>query len=859
MQIINTLQNIIEEMNVPEILSIDDKVTYQKKLFSYQKQALSNALKVLYLYFNDYKQDKDLFAKDFYYQNPMYKNLHLNIKDVKIDEINKFFNIVDNKILFDEIVNRISFWMATGSGKSVVILKLIDLIFRLQELNLLPKKNLLFLTYREDLLKSFINLIEEYNKDKSLFERIEIVSLKDYEEYNNKNPRTVYVYRSDLISNEKKENILNYKDYLSNDFEGDWYVILDEAHKGASDSKRHIYFSILAKKGFLFNFSATFVELIDIVPTIYNLNLYEFIKKGYGKKIFLFQKEVKSFKKEFSYEDKEKIVLKNFILLTALKKASEKLKNYYHSPMLIFLMNTINIENSDLLLIFDEINKISQGINLSFFEESKKDIINEFNSYSYIIGNDSLSEFVELIDEIKVNDIYKYVFNSCSAGNIEIITTLNKNELLLKHSSSDKIFALIKIGSVNSLLSKMKKFKITKQIIKKDYFLELDTNNDVNILLGSRAFYEGWDSNRPNIITFINIGVGKEAKKFVLQSIGRGVRIEPIKGIRQRSEFLEIETLKNNKYAKFLESLFVFATNKKSLEEIFNNLKNIKIDEQYKKVPIELNKFEIDLLVPKFCKKNLDYKKMKFLLSDYELKLLTSYLKCIAPDKFIIKHKATPTDFEKIQKLINNKHFNVILDSKRAINVLIKDILEYINNETLVLEKFEKLTDEIIHFNFIKIPDTLFDKLQQKISQEIIELNIKHHLYSPLLYSKKLNIKYLLSNEEFEFIKENENLFDDFNFCFCKLEPIDNVYIPYLHNGKTQKHHPSFIFWIKNNNKYKIVLLDLKAPKNFIEIIEGFKESFNKSIIDIEYKILCRDCNEKEFFIEKKELKRIFE
>jgi type III restriction enzyme len=30
--------------------------------------------------------------------------------------------------------------------------------------------------------------------------------------------------------------------------------------------------------------------------------------------------------------------------------------------------------------------------------------------------------------------------------------------------------------------------------------------------MGSRSFYEGWDSNRPNVANFINIGVGTDAR-----------------------------------------------------------------------------------------------------------------------------------------------------------------------------------------------------------------------------------------------------------------------------------------------------------------------------------------------------------
>ena len=58
-------------------------------------------------------------------------------------------------------------------------------------------------------------------------------------------------------------------------------------------------------------------------------------------------------------------------------------------------------------------------------------------------------------------------------------------------------------------------------------FADLE-KSDITILMGSRAFFESWDSNRPNVINFINIGTSAEAKKFITQSIGRGVRIEPL-------------------------------------------------------------------------------------------------------------------------------------------------------------------------------------------------------------------------------------------------------------------------------------------------------------------------------------------
>ena len=56
-----------------------------------------------------------------------------------------------------------SFWMATGSGKTLVIVKLLEILGKLIKENKIPKKDILFLTYREDLLEQFKNHINEFN------------------------------------------------------------------------------------------------------------------------------------------------------------------------------------------------------------------------------------------------------------------------------------------------------------------------------------------------------------------------------------------------------------------------------------------------------------------------------------------------------------------------------------------------------------------------------------------------------------------------------------------------------------------------------------------------------------------------
>jgi type III restriction enzyme len=97
----------------------------------------------------------------------------------------------------------------------------------------------------------------------------------------------------------------------------------------------------------------------------------------------------------------------------------------------------------------------------------------------------------------------------------------------------------MKIGDITQWLKeKLEGYEVVERFEDESIFARLNEDEDINILMGSRAFYEGWDSNRPNVIAFINIGKGEEAKKFVLQSIGRGVRIEPFKNVRRRLEIL---------------------------------------------------------------------------------------------------------------------------------------------------------------------------------------------------------------------------------------------------------------------------------------------------------------------------------
>ncbi|MCX7929078.1 MAG: DEAD/DEAH box helicase family protein, partial [Patescibacteria group bacterium] len=165
------LQTITENFqlnNLPEEwLNIDlAKFSNNKALFDYQQNALKNAIKALYKYFIECKQNKEKFFK-LYINNGLTENLDIklsNNKNYKIfEEFDNHYIIQNNEIRFYHFINRMSFWMATGSGKTLVIVKLIELLAYLIQQEQIPKNDILFLTYREDLIEQFRYHVDEFN------------------------------------------------------------------------------------------------------------------------------------------------------------------------------------------------------------------------------------------------------------------------------------------------------------------------------------------------------------------------------------------------------------------------------------------------------------------------------------------------------------------------------------------------------------------------------------------------------------------------------------------------------------------------------------------------------------------------
>jgi len=796
------LQNIIEESkkfgDLPANWNSFDleKFSKTKKLWDYQQKAVENAITILWKYFEDfadYQEDerveinqerKRKFFK-WYKDNGLEEKL-----DIKLDKrkrniynlLTEYYQQEDNKIPYENFINRMCFWMATGSGKTLVIIKLIQILKELMERKEIPSYDILFLTHRDDLIEQLKKHVDEFNYTDET--KIDLRELKEYPEAKRQRNLfgiTVFYYRSDNLNDEQKDKIVDYKNY---DNDGKWYVFLDEAHKGdREDSKRQQIYSILSRNGFLFNSSATFIDPRDIVTCAYDFNLKKYINAGYGKHIGILKQEIRAFreKEDYSDEEKQKIVLKSLILLTYVKKFYKKIikinESLYHKPLLLTLVNSVSTENADLKLFFRELEKIGKGeIEEEVFKGASGELWAELKEEpEFIFEPDRKIKIDEkTIKDITKNDILYHIYNSKTNGEIEILRRLsNKKELAFKLKTSDKPFALIKIGDISGWLKdELVGYEIQERFEDESYFENLNReDSEINILMGSRSFYEGWDSNRPNVINFINIGIGQEARKFVLQSVGRGVRIEPFRNKRRR--LLELynaqeieEDLFNQVKDKVLpiEALFIFGTNREALKTVLEKLELEGKGEGESQLSLFVNKEvkEHKLLVPTYKEANYALMKKReltsFEINEQELEILKKYIEFIQDDRvFLMRYISDPEKIKILKESINNPdRFKDSNKSFKNIDILIQRIFNYFSIKPQELKNLKELDEEIKHYKNIKVYLEDIDKIKSKIEKvkECPDKNKKlENELSKLSDEARKNIEKLLIKEATEIYK----------------------------------------------------------------------------------------------------------
>jgi len=757
------LESITQSRNygdLPETWRVPDieRFSVGKTLYDYQVDALRCAARALHLY---YGEAHDWSAAESPAADDARKELFAGLYGRDIDglDVNRYetraaatnqtenpvFRILEpfiasygDAIAYRELINRMCFWMATGSGKTLVMVKLIEYLHALQQHREIPPHNIMILAPSEHLLGQIRRTVDEFNQTGL---RVELVPLRDM--HRGRQARqvqlgdtvTVYYHRSDNISDVQKDTLTDYRVYEN---DGKWFILLDEAHKGGKeDSKRQAYYAVLARRGFLFNFSATFTDAEDIVTTVKKYNLEEFIQHGHGKNIYLNEKEYDAFAgNEPNDAEKRAIVLKSLLTLAFASRRVRELRaeagreQLYHLPLMLTLVNSVNtdIENerNDLWSFFQTLRAIATGeIGAAHFRAARDELIEEWRDAVPLFGEGGggiVGASEEAMKKMTIADLREAVFLSRRKGALQVIRSGDNKELAFQLKNADAPFALIRIGDTSKWRGNLLAgYETTGALQTQSFFADLE-HSSITILLGSRVFFESWDSNRPNVINFINIG-GFDAKKFVVQAVGRGVRIETLPDHRRRFCFLppavaqqpELQVIRDR--AQLPETLFLFATNRKAINAVLKGLKGEKRAafeelDVFGEAPRQIvDGADMPLLAPAYRDADDDSARAAFSMNAETLARFQVYLAQTSDALLAVRDGLAPAQIARLRAAVANGGGGggIAVDDKNyaMLSFLQSRLLAHLAKTAQVSDGVREIdANDIVHFRHIRaLPD----------------------------------------------------------------------------------------------------------------------------------------------------------
>lgn len=519
-------------------------------------------------------------------------------------------------------LTKLAFWMATGSGKTI----LMHFNYRqFLHYNNKPLDNILLVTPDEGLSQQHIENMEaagipcaRFSLEESGFEIVE--------------KNRVRVIEITKLVEQKKGTGLSVPVEA---FEGNNLIFVDEGHRGAStEAGKWIgYRAKLAETGFTFEYSATFGQALtaagDDAQTkeygkaiLFDYSYKYFYGDGFGKEF-----EVLNLKQETTPEQTDMLLLANMLAFHQQKRAFRKrsedmLKYHLADPLWIFVGSTVNkskenkqAKDSDVLTVVIFLNRLLEN-KRGWVQKAIKRILEgnsgiEDNGIDIFEGRFKyLRAWTNDADKI-YRDILLKVFHAASGGRLHVGDIKGKaGELGLKVSGAEHYFGLIYIGDTSSFKALIEEqspdIELEDDQIAESLFDNIKRSDSrINILIGAKKFMQGWDSWRVSNMGLLNIGRSEGSE--IIQLFGRGVRLKGLNRGLKRSSALHGE---HPKGIELIEKLNIFAIRANYMVQFRDYLEREGIDPTGDiefKLPIKKNAafLKEKLIVPRLPKESM--------------------------------------------------------------------------------------------------------------------------------------------------------------------------------------------------------------------------------------------------------------
>lgn len=506
---------------------------------------------------------------------------------------------------FDETdLNKLAYWMATGSGKTLIMHLNYYQFLHYQPKMAAQPDNILLITPNA-------GLTHQHAKDLDL-SGIPNQYYLDADDGFGSDPNTVKLIEITKLKDEKTGE----GDSIEVDsFEGNNLVFVDEGHKGSSteDSKWRNRREKISNNGFTFEYSATFGQALNKADAstqdtygkaiLFDYSYPRFYDDGYGKDY-----RILNLKKTQTFDDSQQQVYLLANLLTFFEQMHihrREPDTFYKTwnirePLLTFIGHSVQagrtksswrkderktVSDVQKLVLF--LNRVLQNENhwttdtiAQLLEEesgiTREDGSDIFEDSFGVLQSHYASRSAALYTDM-LNDIFHV--NAPAPLHLSNLTSA-EGEIGLRAGNSESYFGVINIGEDSNFLSfideKIPELTVEEPDAFEDsLFQEINTQySQVNILIGSKKFIEGWSSWRVSCMGLMNIGVSEGPQ--IIQLFGRGVRLLGKNRSLKRSSKLENMTTPDN--IRYLETLQIFGMRANYMDKFREYLEEEGID-----------------------------------------------------------------------------------------------------------------------------------------------------------------------------------------------------------------------------------------------------------------------------------------
>ena len=467
-------------------------------------------------------------------------------------------------------LNKLAFWMATGSGKTLIM----HVNYR-QFLHYNRKllDNILLITPNEGLTKQHM---DEMAASSIPCERFTLgesgLGLLDHD--------TVRVIEITKLVEEKRGGGVSVPVEA---FEGNNLIFVDEGHKGSGGEAWRKFRDALGQTGFTFEYSATFGQALTAARNdeltaeygkaiAFDYSYRYFHGDGYGKDFHIL-----NLREETTEEKTELLLLGNLLSFyeqqRCFEEKSDDLRSYnLDKPLWVFVGSSVNAvytenrqKRSDVLTVARFLHHFLENKNGWAIETIQK-IINGRTGLIDANGEDVFAGRFEYLRgtrrdaEAIYYDVLASIFHAPAGGQLHICDIRGRTgELGLRVSGSEDYFGLIYIGDTGTFKKLVEAddagITVEEDVISESLFEDINSpNSGVNILIGAKKFMEGWNSWRVSNMGLLNIGRTEGSE--IIQLFGRGVRLRGMGFSLKRSSAIDGD---HPEHIRLLETLNIFA------------------------------------------------------------------------------------------------------------------------------------------------------------------------------------------------------------------------------------------------------------------------------------------------------------